>query len=110
MRPIDVLFVDSGGLPAAGLSCRLRRLSAFVSPKGTGRGCVVEPPLGKGFEDEPLRTAESGGGFSLPLLTVYILSQVERFVKHFLKFFLPCPAVPLPKACGCVLSAWSTFI
>jgi hypothetical protein len=60
--------------------------------KGTGRGCVVEPPLGKGFKDEPLRTAESGGGFSLPLLTVYILSQVGLFVKPFLKFF--CLVLP----------------
>ena len=29
--------------------------------------------------------------------------------KEIIKF-VPCPAVPLPKAWGCVLSAWFTFV
>ena len=43
--------------------------------------------MGKGFKDKPLRTAEPGGGFSQPLLTVYIISGICRFVKHFFYFF-----------------------
>ena len=57
-----------------------------------------------------MRTAESGGGFAQPLLTVFIIADDLSLVKPFLKFFLPRPAVPLPEACGCVLSAWLTFI
>ena len=43
--------------------------------------------MGKGFKDEPLRTAEPGGGSSQPLLTVYIIADALQFVKNF---FAPC--------------------
>ena len=34
----------------------------------------------------------------------------ERDKKRNNQVFVPCPAVPLPKAQGCVLSAWFTFV
>jgi hypothetical protein len=55
----------------------------------------------------------STGSRGLPLDCLYYSTDraiCQAFFLFSLDFFLPRPAVPLPEARGCVLSAWLTFI
>ena len=75
-RPFLTFFVDSGSLTSGWIVLPPAQAVSFCLPEGRRRGFSVEPPLGKGFKDKPLRTAGSGGGFSQPLLTLWIISDL----------------------------------
>lgn len=89
----------------------LQRRAPLPMPSAMGGTVFHEPGQGVTWSYSDLCPRPSAVALASPLKYLYYSIDNRSCQALFLFFFfLPRPAVPLPEARGCVLSAWFTFI